>query len=1068
VRNLCQARLFVLCLVVVCVAPGAWGQTAQIIGTVTDSTGARVQGASITASNADTGAARTTMSADSGYYTIPLLTPGNYRVSVSKDGFKPISITNLTLGVGNNIVKDFALEVGAVSQAVTVNGGVELVDTQSGTIKRVVEEQRIVDLPLNGRDVTELLAIQAGVLQTTSNGPGNGFVVNGSRQTGVSYSLDGGLNTNSYQNFSGGFPNPDAIEEFSVQTNNFSAEYGNAVGAVVSAITKSGTNQFHGSAFEFIRNGVFDARDYFAASRDSLKRNQFGGTFGGPILRKRLYFFFSYQDTATRSNPQTEIQTLPSANMRLGDFSGVSNQIYDPVTGNPYPHNQIPVTQFSSVAEAFLKYLPTPASTDGTFITGYPIISNQPEYTGRVDWDLGKNRLTGRIYYTEFKQPFTGDLSNYASMYQSGPGKSTQPITQITLNDVWTVSPSFLNSLTLAGIASQQFNDWSSVTLPLDYQQAGVQNIAVKKPSSVYLSVSGEFTARPGWQYDLHEKDLQVADTATWVHGKNELKFGMETIRTTNNIQNDFTTMGQFTFNGSATSNINDPNSGSALADFMLGAADSFAQGGGEYKDNTQFKNGFFVQDNMRASEKLTLNAGIRWDPMTTPHDSLGRVECYEPGMQSTRFPNAPLGYLLAGDKGCPDGGYNNFMPVVAPRLGFAQTIRANTVIRGGFGLFFTPIAQIDSNNFVDSAPFSPQVSLNGVNFENPYANAVNPFPAGYAPFTPPRNVAFELPLGEFGAFTPNFRPAYMESFNLTIEHTLARNTALRASYIGNNGRHLSITQALNNAVYVPGGSSENNIQARRLNQDYSQILNAESEGFSSYNALQLSIERRSTHNFSFEVNYTYSKSIDNQSTESTPGQGTPIIPNQPSLNTGPSDFDIKHRLLASYVWYLPKLTKHAVWMREAIGGWELTGIWTLQGGMPFTVFDGKDNSFTGLGIDHANQIGNPHLDTGRGSSSLAAEYFDTAAFAPNGLGTFGNAPRNSIYGPGLVNTDMGLMKYFAVRDTTKLQFRSEFFNALNHTNFQNPVSDLNSSQFGQITSANPNRILQLALKLLF
>jgi len=1066
VKTLRQVHLFVLCLAVFCVAPTVWAQTAQIIGTVTDSSGARVQGASITASNAETGVGRTAVSTDSGYYTIPLLTPGNYLVSVSKDGFKPVSITNLTLGVGNNVVKDFALEVGAVSEAVTVRGGVELVDTQSGTIKRVVEEQRIVDLPLNGRDVTELLAIQAGVLQTTSNGPGNGFVVNGSRETGVSYSLDGGLNTNSYQNFSGGFPNPDAIEEFSVQTNNFSAEYGNAVGAVVSVITKSGTNQFHGSAFEFIRNGVFDARDYFAASRDSLKRNQFGGTFGGPILRNRLYFFFSYQDSVIRSNPLTKIQTLPSASMRLGDFSGVSKQIYDPVTGNPYPNNQIPVAQFSPVAEAFLKYLPTPASTDGTFTTGYPIINDQPEYTGRVDWDLGKNRLTGRIYYTEFKQPFTGDLSNYASMYKSGPGKSTRPITQITFNDVWTVSPSFLNSLTLAGIASQQFNDWSAVTLPLNFQQAGVQNIAVKTPSSVYLSVSGEFTARPGWQYDLHEKDLQIADKATWVHGKQEFKFGMETIRTTNNILNDFTTMGHFTFNGSATSK--GPHTGNALADFMLGSADSFAQGGGEYKDNTQFKNGFFVQDDIRATKKLTLNAGIRWDPMTTPHDSLGRVECYEPGMQSTRFPNAPLGYLLAGDKGCPDGGYNNFMPAVAPRLGFAESIGANTVLRGGFGLFFTPIAQIDSNNFVDSAPFSPQVSLNGVDFKDPYANTVNPFPAGYAPFTPPQNVAFELPLGEFGAFTSNFRPAYMESFNLTIEQALAQNTALRASYIGNNGRHLSITQAVNNAVYVPGGSSEGNIQARRPNQDYTQVLNAESEGFSSYNALQLSFERRSTHNFSFEVNYTYSKSIDNQSTESEPGQSTPVIPNEPNLNTGLSDFDIRHRLLASYVWYLPKLEKHAVWMREAIGGWELTGIWTLQGGMPFTVVDGNDFSFTGLGVDHAKQIGNPHLDTGRGSSGLAAEYFNTAAFTDNDLGTYGNAPRNSIYGPGLVNTDMGLMKYFALPGKTKLQFRSEFFNALNHTNFQNPVADVSSSQYGQLTSANPNRILQLALKLLF
>jgi hypothetical protein len=297
-------RSLVLYLFFACLATPVWSQTAQIVGTITDPTGARVPGAKVTTSNVETGAVRNVASNDNGYYTVPLLPPGTYQITVLKEGFKPVTRSGVTLAVSDNATIDFKLEVGSVSGSITVSGGPELIDTQSATIKRVVDQRRIVNLPLNGRDVTQLLSIQAGVLETSQNGTaGNGFVVNGSRQTGVYFLLDGGMNTNSYQNFSGMFPNPDAIEEFSVQTNNFSAEYANATGAVVSAVTKSGTNQFHGSAFEFLRNGIFNARNFFAATTDSLKRNQFGGTVGGPIVKDRLFFFFSYQDTTLRSNP---------------------------------------------------------------------------------------------------------------------------------------------------------------------------------------------------------------------------------------------------------------------------------------------------------------------------------------------------------------------------------------------------------------------------------------------------------------------------------------------------------------------------------------------------------------------------------------------------------------------------------------------------------------------------------------------------------------------------------------------------------------------------------------------
>lgn len=596
-------RSFLLYLFFACLATPLWSQTAQIVGTITDPTGARVPGAKITTSNVETGAVRNVASNENGYYTVPLLPPGTYLITVLKEGFKPVTRSGVTLAVSDNATIDFKLEVGSVSGSITVSGGPELIDTQSATIKRVVDQQRIVNLPLNGRDVTQLLSIQAGVLETSQNGTaGNGFVVNGSRQSGVYFLLDGGMNTNSYQNFSGMFPNPDAIEEFSVQTNNFSAEYANATGAVVSAVTKSGTNQFHGSAFEFLRNGIFNARNFFAAATDSLKRNQFGGTVGGPIVKDRLFFFFSYQDTTLRSNPQLTQETLPSTAMRLGDFSSVKKPIINPATGVAFPHNEIPVSSFSPVTEAFLKYLPAPGTPNGVRYTGYPLVNDEDEYTGRVDWMVGKHRISGRVFYMDLEQPFTGNLNDYGTMTGSGVAKSSQPYSQLTFNDVYSASGSFLNSFTFARRANRVLNDWSAVKLPLNFQQAGVQNIAVKNPASVYISVSGGFTARPGWQYDLHSADLQFADTATWIHGRHELKFGTEIIRTTNSIANDFRTMGQFTFNGSL--------SGNAMADFLLGDVYQFWQGGGEFKDFAEIRTGYFAQDNFRAQERKASLSG--------------------------------------------------------------------------------------------------------------------------------------------------------------------------------------------------------------------------------------------------------------------------------------------------------------------------------------------------------------------------------------------------------------------------------------------------------------------------
>lgn len=1035
--------------------------TANIVGTIKDATDAAVPGARVTAVNVQTGLQQSRSSAADGTYSLPLLPVGQYRLEVEKEGFQRYTQSGITLAVGDNATLDVSLALGSLAESVTVTGAAPLLETQTGTIRGLVDQQRIVDLPLNGRQITQLMSIQAGVIQRSSGtSEGDAFVVNGSRQSGVYFLLDGGMNTDSYRNYSGVFPNPDAVQEFSVQKSNFSAEYANATGAVVSVATKSGTNEFHGSAFEFLRNGVFNARNFFAARRDSLKRSQFGGTLGGPIIKDRLFFFGAYQGTRTRSDPQLTRQFLPTAAMRRGDFSGAA-AITDPRTRQPFPGNQIPTDRLNPVAQALLQYIPDPGTPDGQRFVGAPLKTNEEELTAKIDANLGAHRLMGRYFWQRFSRPFTGRTDDLASMFASEVGRSSQPYSQLTLSDITTVSSRLLNSATLALRWRRTFNDWTSIDLPIDFAQAGVKGIAVKDPASVYVNITGGFLARPGWNYDKKDYDIHISDTATWMVGSHEFKFGGEVLRSKNDIKNDFRTMGLFNFNGNIT--------GNAMADFMLGEVYQFDQGGGEYKELYGTRWGFFGQDNWRVTPDLTLNLGLRWDPMFPFHDDLGRTQCFSPGARSARFPKAPAGYLNDGDPGCPEGGFNSYWQQIAPRFGFAwRAPGGNTVVRGGFGLFWNPQFTSLYNGFVNAAPFSPQVTRFGVRLEDPYASAGNPFPASFAPFVPSSDAEFFTPLGTFGAFANTFRPSYMETFNVTVEREIARNLVARASYIGNLGRHLSYTDDFNYARYAPGATT-GNIQQRRPYQDFGSILNTYADSNSSYHGLQISVERRVANNFSFEVNYTVSKSIDEVSADTTPQNASQTVPMNRERNRGVSDFDLPQRLVVSHVWNLPELQQQHGLVRAVLGGWQFSGITNLRSGFPFSVSSGSDRALSGLGSSFADLVGDPFLDTNRSRADLIARYFNPAAFSAAALGTFGTSPRNVMRGPGAVSFDFGLMKIFAVTERTKLQFRSEFFNAFNTPRFNNPFAAVNTpARFGRIESAADPRIIQFALKIFF
>jgi hypothetical protein len=1037
--------------------------TASIVGTVRDSSGAAVPGAKITATNVSTGFTLTRESTPEGTYSLPLLPVGDYRIDAQVTGFQSFARTGVRLAVNDIANIDITLTVGAVAESVEVTAAAPLLETQTGTLRGVVDEQRIVNLPLNGRDITQLVSVQAGVIpRSTSSSEGNAYSVNGSRQNGVYYMMDGGMNTDSYRNFSGLFPNPDAIQEFSIQKNNFTAEYGNATGAVVSVVTKSGTNEFHGSMFEFLRNGAVNARNFFATSRDNLKRSQFGGTLGGPIVKNRAFFFFGYQGTRLRTDPQLTRQFLPTAAMRSGDFSGVSGTIIDPVTRQPFPGNRIPADRLSPVTQAFLKYIPVPSSPTGERFTGYQNRPSENEYTARVDYNFTSHRLSARYFWRSYERPFTGNQQDLASMFTSDLSRSTQPYGNWTFSDVWVASPNIINNATFTIRSRRTLNDWTAIDLPIDAAQAGVAGIAVKDPASVYINVTGGFLSRPGWNYEKKDRDYHFSDTLTTIRGNHELKFGGEYMHLSNEIKNDFRTMGLFDFNGSIT--------GNAMADLMLGQVYRFWQGGGEYKELKGHRYGVFVQDNWRTTTNLTLNLGVRWDPVLPYTDTLGRVQCFVPGVQSTRFPNAPLGYLNAGDKGCPEGGFEKYWKSFSPRLGFAyRPGGGKTVVRGGAGLFWNPQFTVLYNGFVNSAPFSPQVTVFGVPFENPYVGAQNPFPQAFAPFDAPSNSTFGLPLGQFGAFSSGFKPSYMESFNFTLEREAWAGLLLRASYVGNLGRRLSYNYDPNYARYAPGATT-GNIQQRRPFQDFGSILVADSGSNSSYHALQLSVERRLSRGFSFELNYTWSKAIDEFSEDTVPGQSVSIpIPLDRRAGRAVADFDNTHRLVSSWVWQLPAFKTAPAAARAFIGGWETGGIATLRSGFPFSVRSGSDRSLSGVGGDFADIIGDPNLPSDRSKGDKIARYFNPAAFVPAAPGTFGNAPRNLLRGPGSINFDLSAMKNIPIHENIRMQFRAEFFNAFNNVNLSAPFATVNTpSRFGRIESADSPRIIQFALKLSF
>jgi len=1045
--------------------------TGAIVGSIQDATGAAVPKAQVTVLSKERGFTRRTESNAQGYYAVPQLDPGNYIVTVQAPGFQTISRENITTAVSRVVNVDFQVQVGSVSEQVIVRTDAMMVDSQSGTLRKVVTERDIASLPLNGRNAAELVFMAPGVVSGKGQTPATyanqasearAISVNGTYGNQVSYKLDGASHQDSISGLNAVFPNPDALAEFSVQTNNFDARYGGSAGAVVNIVTKTGTNQFHGSVFEYLRNGALNARNSFAPQRDNLKRNQFGGVFGGPIVRDKLFFFASYQGTIVRNISFGQVAFVPSQAMRQGDFSSMSKTIKDPQTGKAFSGNRIPGNRISPIAQNALAKVPLSSDPTGKLLYAVPANFSKHQALGKINYNAGRNMLAASIFYDWYGDQGwngAGTLLNY----RLGQLQTTK---EFNVSDTYTITPGLLNTAVFDALI---LNSTQTRTAPFSIFDFG--DIRVAKPAPEFLETQINVSGFPGWGGGgpappgrWLRNNFEVSDMLTYIRGGHSMHIGVEL---NPNFKFDSKTGFQeeptFSFSGQ---------SGNALADFLLGYVTTFTQTAGKAKFTRGKQIRAYFQDDWRIRKSFTLNLGLRWDPYFPPNDPVAhQVGGYIPGFRSQRFPNAPLGLAFDGDLGFPAAGFHNNLGNFAPRLGFAWEVRGGphvTTVRGAWGKFYvTPLVRI-YNNFVENAPFSPAVQLFGVSLSDPYgsANVTNPFPP-FAPVNPAPNTKFSLPV-KFAFINPNWTLGHVEAWNLTVEHQFTNNFLLRVAYVADRGVRLQYTEERNAAIFRPNATLRDTDQRRPLSPNFASLLEMTNGGTSNYHSVQLNLEKRFSRQFSFVANYTFSKSLDNQSFDPQFQLVSPS-PFDRMFNYGLSDFDTPHNFSYWSIWELPNLQRSSRVVKTLFGSWSVNSIWTWRSGTPFTIVSGRDRSFSGVGLDRADLVGNPFLRSGQSRAQMIDQYFNTSAFELNAPGTFGSSPRNLLRSPRWFNVDFGLARAIPITESVRVQLRGEFFNLFNNVHLNQPGTNISApSTFGKINSAGDPRIVQVGIKVQF
>ena len=1053
----------------------AYGQaTGQVTGVVTDSSGAVVPNTAIELTNEETGQVRLVNSGPNGSYIIPLLPPGKYKMKATRAGFNPASV-RVEVVVNGTSRLDLALSVGPQADFVIAQDVVPLIETANATLGLVIDQQKVVELPLNGRNFAQLGTLLPGVVappsglgglngNATVGGFGNStgsFNVNGMRNQSNNFQLDGAANNDS---FNSGFvlrPPPDAIEEFKILTHSYGAEYGRNAGSVVNVVTKSGTNTWHGGAWEFNRDDNFQARNFFSAATPALEQNQYGGNIGGPLKKNKL-FVFGYYEGFNNKQGSTNTLVVLSAAQRTGDFSGGA-AIKDPLNGNAvFAGNIIPPSRISPIAAAILdKFIPLP-NQPANRITRAPETTDTREQFGiRTDYRLNdKHSLFGRYMFahTSAFDPLGG------SNFSPAGNKAIARPRDVLFSDTWTIAPTVIN---VGRFGINRIGATPTVTSGLDLASLGFQYAASNATAKglPFISVSGFFTTGDAQQPFANRVNnvLSFSDDLIWIKGRHSLKFGGEIRRDQINVTYINRPNGDFTFSGQY--------SGSAAADFLIGQPIQFRQATGDpVLNGSSFTYSGYAQDEFRFNKRLTLTFGLRYEVNQPFAEAKDHLAAFHPGQQSTIYPAAPAGLVYPGDTGTPRGTYytdtNNFAPRLAAVWDPFGTGR--TSIRAAWGLFYDTVpGQGDFfQNGTLAPPFQPltqvdfPLAVTAPKFANPLQGVTGApgFPAGIT----------------FIGWGREFTTPVVQHYNVSVQRQFGSHWGLETGYVASTGTHLPMFMEVNptRPILAPTPAI-----GPRLYPAFGLVRPTFSEGKSWYNALQSSFTMRPWHGLNLLASYTWSHTIDDVSGLNIGGESRPMLPvtigdsasfvSALSREQGNALFDVRHRFVISFGYQLPGFSSANKATRMVLGGWQLNGIVQTQTGFPLTVIEPNNVALTSL-TNRPNLICNAN----NGGARTPTNWFNTACFQRLTLaanaGQLGNEGRNTITGPPLNQTDVSVFKTFTITERQRLQLRFEAFNALNHARFLQPGATLGSPIFGAITAASDGRVLQMAAKYSF
>lgn len=1063
-----------------CLPANAQVTTATILGTVRDASGGVIAGAEVTVTNLGTQFSRKVLTDAEGQFVLGLLPLGEYRVEATAPSFQTFAQTGIVLEVGRNARVDPLLELGTLTDAVAVVADAPLVETSTATLGRTVTHEEVQNLPLVNRNVYSLLSLTAGVdrAETTSTFgyPSQITIVNGSPDSGqgtVNYYLDGGSNTGGLRNTGNLVPNPDAVQEFRVLTNSYSAEYGRFGGGAVDVITKSGTNELHGSLFEFFRHDKLNAARWTPGAsglKDPLERHQFGATAGGPWRKDRVFFFGSYsglrQDTSIFRNSAV----VPTDLERAGNFSQSARKPVDPVTRQPFAGDIIPVAQFDPVARRILEeWIPRANLPNNFFEVQQPRPTDGDELQLKVDSTLSASQQLAVSYFfsrRDENMPFGGTTTANGLPWTDQAVSANQHNLNIAHN--WILSPFSINTARFTYV--RHFGSRVN-TPPTSLGDLGSRFVLQGPASLPQIGVTGFFTLSSPIFGPTAGSDLYMArDVWSLSKGRHSLKLGGEVSYESMIHDTTLNNYGVFSFDGSKT--------GNALADFLLGVPRTMNQDAPIIKtDNVLFLSGF-AQDDLRMNNRLTFNLGVRYDLQLPPTDPDDRKLTFVPGQQSQVVPAAPLGLLFPGDQRIGRG----IVPVdannLAPRVGVAWDPKGDgrMAVRAGFGMFYGSVSGNEWNQTADNQPFTVRQQFNDPGtLSDPYRNlpgGASPYPYVYDPASP----RFLLPANIYGP-SLDFVWPYTYQTNVSFQKELARSVSVNVAYVGAIGRKYPIAPDVNYPEFR-SGSTAANVDARRPIQagQLARVNLIQSIVGTDYHGLQVTAERRGR-NFTAKAYYSFGKALEDADMGMTTVRGSgATAPAQNSTRLeaerARTDSDRTHNFVISTIWKPEYFADSGALLKALLHDWTISAITTFRSGTPFTVTTGQDNNLDGVNNDRPNLVGDPTLSSDRPRSDRIEQWFNTQAFVANAAGQDGNAARNLIVGPGVKNVDLALFRDFHVNHRYTVQFRFEATNFFNWVNLDNPGATLNApATFGKIrTTRNlyPMREIQLGARLSF